>query len=315
MPKDLKGKSPGEWVENQVATEIRKRSSRFAADMVKDLHYEYSAWGKPKAFTTTAGSVLGQFSTYGINFLNYQYKIGTNAWDAATSGKVFSPETARLARLGLVYQAIIPAASALFSTDVANLVQHDTKERIAQWQMALGDDPDEKAKAFFGKGPLIGTVGGPFISDLLTAGQLLGFMEMDEDDWKSYLMGYEDFSELTQDDKVEKFVRLLNTQVGRTMFSTTENVINGAGIMGTFQSEVGLYKTPEQKEAHSNMLATIRKFAPERWHSFLTPDKEERKKERAVRRAMKGPSSRSRYRKGDMSPGDLESLMAALNRM
>ena len=65
----------GKEIEKRVADEIYNRSSNFAANMVKELHFEYSPFAKPKALRTSAGSVLGQFSTFGINFFNYQRKI------------------------------------------------------------------------------------------------------------------------------------------------------------------------------------------------------------------------------------------------
>ena len=42
------------------------------------------------------------------------------------------------------------------------------------------DDPERRKDAFFGKGPIIGTAGGPTISDLITIGNLSGLYELEE---------------------------------------------------------------------------------------------------------------------------------------
>lgn len=57
-----------------VDAALTRKASNYAADMVKELHYQYDPWAKIKATRSPVGAVLGQFSTYAINFLNIKEK-------------------------------------------------------------------------------------------------------------------------------------------------------------------------------------------------------------------------------------------------
>ena len=157
-------------ITDKINNEIKTRSSRFAANMVKELHYEYSPIAKPKALRTAPGSVLGQFSTYSINFFNYQRKIASEGLDSVLSREWNSEQAWRMYRLGMTYVAIDAMISPLFSTDIGKLVQNDTKDRIKQLYTWFTGTDAERKKTFFGKGPALGTFGGPFVSDLITIG-------------------------------------------------------------------------------------------------------------------------------------------------
>ena len=196
---------------------------------------------KSKVLTTRTGSILGQFQHYGINFFNLQRKIVRDGFDDVATSQWQGEGAWRMYRLGMLYSAIYGIFSPLLNADVGNLVQNDTLERIMNYHdAALSDDPEVRKKAFFGKGPAIGSVGGPFIADAVTLGNLSGLYEMDEDGWAGYLAGYQDLADESTDEKFKEIVRLLNTQVARTWFTTIPKWRGGANVGSLVAGEIGL---------------------------------------------------------------------------
>jgi hypothetical protein len=250
-------------VNDYVQNLITKRSSNFAANMVKELHYEYSGFAKPKILRTPAGSILGQFMTYSVNFWNYQHKIATKGKDSIVAGDWGSPEAFRLYRLGMLYSFLYGILSPLTNTDVGNLIQHDTYERYKNFADAFSEDEEQKRKAFFGKGPIIGTIGGPFVSDVVTMGNVFGLYDlmsngdMDEHSWLGYLAGYQDYADSRDSDRVYDAVRTLNTEVARQAYVILPRMWNGAGIGTLAQIELGLFPNKEMKEKKAKAAKAV----------------------------------------------------------
>ena len=108
-----------------------------------------------------------------FNFFNLQRKIVRDGTDAVFTKQWNSEPAWRMYRLGLTYLAINGIMSPLLNLNLGNLVQNDTWERFKNYRDAFqSDDPERRKDAFFGKGPIIGTAGGPTISDLITIGNL-----------------------------------------------------------------------------------------------------------------------------------------------
>ena len=252
-------------IEQKVNEAITRKSSNFAAAAVKELHYEYSAFGKPKILRTAGGSIFGQFATYSVNFWNYQYKIAQQAKDSMLAGDWSSQEAFRLYRLGSLYSVINGMLSPLTNTDIGNLIQHDTYGRIKNIVDAMSSDPETRKKAFFGKGPIIGTVGGPFVSDLVSLGNVFGFYDilgngkMSEHSILGYLAGYQDYADKRQSDKLYDLARILNTQIARTAFVTAPRMYNGAGLGTLAALELGLNPNKEMKQRKARIIRNIEK--------------------------------------------------------
>ena len=263
--KRQKGETESQAVLRLVDSEITRDSSNFAANIVRELHYEYSPFGKPKIMRGGLASVLTQFMTYGVNFWNYQYRIASQGKDAVLAGDWGSEQSWRMYRLGMLYFFINGLLSPLTNTDIGNLVQHDTYERYQNWVGALSEDPEEKKRSFFGKGPLIGTIGGPFISDIVTMGNLVGFYdlmsnkEVDERSMFGYLAGYQDYADKRDSDKLYEFVRTLNTQIGRTAFVTIPRAWDGASFMTLGAIESGLYKDKDMQDKKMEYIYPVAK--------------------------------------------------------
>jgi hypothetical protein len=297
-------------ITERINKEIRTRSSRFAANMVKELHYEYSPFAKPKALRTAPGAVLGQFSTYSINFFNYQRKIASEGINSVLSRDWNSEQAWRMYRLGMTYVAVDALISPLFSTDIGKLVQNDTKDRVKQLYTWFTGTDAERKKTFFGKGPALGTFGGPFVSDLITVGQLTNFMNMRKNQWTEYFAGYQDFAERTKDDKVFEYVRLLNTQLARTVYSTVPKMVNGTGLTTLVGNELGLYGSSNLARQHKDLFKKARKLSPKFADDYLTPLEERKRIARAYKSILPGGSPKSDY-----DPNDLRAILTALERM
>jgi len=253
----------GKTINEKIDRHIANKSSRFAANMVKLLHYEYSAFGKPQIMQKPLGAIAGQFMTYSFNFFNYQRNIVRKGGSDLLAGDWKSPDAQRLGRLGMMYFFINGVLATAFNTEFGNLVQNDTVDRARQFVDVFSDDDEKRQRAFFGKGPIIGTVGGPFISDMVTLGNLVGFYDM-LGDWDkgdrgalSYLAGYQDYAESRKDQKTFDFFRTLNSELGRLLFVTGPRAYNGAGFGTLAQLELGLYPSSELKEKKAKVAKFI----------------------------------------------------------
>ena len=69
-------------------------------------------------------------------------------------------------RMGFLYFLAPMLASAYIVVLISQtLVEHDTAQRLKQWATFFLGDDEEVAEAFYGKGPMISTFGGPITSD------------------------------------------------------------------------------------------------------------------------------------------------------
>ena len=233
---------------------LRLRANRSGNAAVKDLHFDYSMTAKSKVLTTKVGSVLGQFQHYGINFFNLQRKIIRDGKDDVFSSQWNGDAAWRMYRLGLLYSTIYGLFSPMLNADIGNLIQNDTLERIASYHDAVqSDDPEAQKRAFHGKGVVLGSVGGPFIADMTTVGNLTGLYEMDEDGFLAYLMGYQDMADLSGSDKMRELVRTLNVQAARTIYTTYPKWRSGAQIGTLIQGELGLFPTKEVRKQRETL--------------------------------------------------------------
>tara|TARA_Y100000296_G_scaffold41652_1_gene48001 strand:+ start:1721 stop:4531 length:2811 start_codon:yes stop_codon:yes gene_type:complete len=256
----------GDVISKEVNNHIINKASRFAAETVKLLHYEYSSFAKPKIMQHPAGAVAGQFMTYSFNFFNYQRKILKTGISDMVKNDWKSEDAFRVYRLGMLYAFINGVLSLAFNTDFGNLVQNDTYDRANQFVAWTTGTEEEKKKAFYGKGPIIGTIGGPFISDMVTMGNLAGIYDLlgdfDEGDrtWLGYLAGYQDYAEKKEDEKSFEFWRTINSQIGRTAFASAPRAYNGAGFGTIAALELGLYPSAKIKERKAKVIKAAQKL-------------------------------------------------------
>jgi hypothetical protein len=227
----------------------RKRAERAGNEAVTELHYDYDASGKPKIMTTPTGSVLTQFQTYSWNFFNYQRKIVKAGKNEVMSGMWNGEGAQRMYRLGMLYLAVGGIMSPLLNTDLTTLVQNDTLEKLQGWHKFGTGDAEDRQRAMFGRG--LSSLAGPTISDAVRMGQVAGMFEMSEDDWRSYIFGYENFATQTKDAKVEAVVKTLQTGAGRFLYGHLPSTVSGGNFGNIITDELALYnsKANKQKQA------------------------------------------------------------------
>ena len=225
----------------------RGRAERFANQIVKDLHFDYAMTAKSKILTGPKGSVLGQFQHFGISFFNLQRKLIRDGVDDIVTGQYAGVHAWRMYRLGILNLAINGILSPFFNADFGNIVQNDTLERAQNyWDLAMGDEKERK-EAFYGKGPVLGTFGGPFIADMVTLGNIWEIWDMLDtkpEGILSLLSGYEEMANQSTNEKFKESVKVLSTQGYRTIYQTFPKIQSGAnfwtlvlGEMGTFPNE------------------------------------------------------------------------------
>ena len=269
----------GKDIEQAIVDEIHARSSRYAANAVKELHYEYSPFAKPRVLQTSAGSILGQFSTYGINFFEYNRKIAVDAGDSMLAGDWSSPEAHRLYRLAMLYGLTTAVLEPLTNAKWSNLIQHDTKDRLEQLFDFMTGDEETKRRTFFGKGPILGTFGGPFVNDLFKLGNVIGFTKLSDNELINYMQGYQQKAKDVKDSRMQDAVGLLNQTLSKFVFSSMPKLRDGTGFMTILgQDYLHLWNTAEIKEKREQMLLYPQRYGPEILKSAFTPSEQKRTK-------------------------------------
>jgi len=295
-------------VEDAVDREINRRSSRFAANMVKELHYEYSSWAKPKILQSPGGSILGQFSTYGINFFEYNRKIAMDAGDALLSGEWSSPEAARLYRMAGLYLFTTALLEPLTNAKWSNLIEHDTKERLNDLFKFITGDEKEKKKTFFGKGPLIGNMG-PFVSDIFTLGNVIGFTKLSDNELMSYLGMYQQKAREIKDDRLKDAVGLLNMNLSKFIFSSAPKMRDGTGFMTILGTDyLQLWNTTDIRERREQMLLYPEKYGPDMFKQMFRTTKQKKERKERLQKIFNVPQGTEINQKAIKALDDYENM-------
>ena len=156
-------------------------------------------------------------------------------------------------RLGLVYGSINAIISPLMGQDVGNLIQHDTLDRLEKGMTLLtSDDEQERLEATYGDG--IFSVLGPTASsihDVIMLVNLYDKLGLPEDTIKM-LLGYEE-DPMMDNDRGRYILRNLNLQADRLWNQTGPKLLSGQGLGAGVDSELGLYRSKEVKEARKRL--------------------------------------------------------------
>jgi hypothetical protein len=255
---------------------LERRAENYANDMVNIIHFDYSMPGKSKILSSPAGSVLGQFQHYGINFFNLQRKIVRDGADAVFTNQWTSPAAYRMYRLGLMYTVINGILGPMLNFNTGNLVQNDTYERLKSYYYSL--DEEKRKEQFFGKGPFIGTLGGPFISDMVGVFNAVGIYQMEPNSTIGWLAGAEQMAEENSNSYTEKILGFLNPGVRRFFYQTIPSWYAGENLGSLFTGELGGYTNKKYKERKSSILKTFGLGKEEKQKAIKTlanlPDKD-----------------------------------------
>ena len=128
---------------------LELRANNHANDVIGDLHYDYAMGAKSKILATRAGSVVGQFQHYGVNFFNYNRKMVKGGTEDIRAGMWAGEGAWRMYRLGLLYAMVSGyGISALVNAKLSSVIEHDLVEKGMRYQDALDDDPEVRKGAF-----------------------------------------------------------------------------------------------------------------------------------------------------------------------
>ena len=186
-----------------------------------------------------------------FEFFERNLKIMREAKHDVLAGKLLPGQDARgLAqayRMGLIYFLAPVVASAMTGINFDNIVEHDTGTRLNQLAVALTGDEEEVRDAFYGKGPLLATFGGPLVSDALDIGQMLDLIDLDDDSILSIITGMDEYDPSSQSTDLTRKLRILNTFLGRAVERHIPQMREGR-VGWALQQEFGLYPTKEARE-------------------------------------------------------------------
>ena len=238
--------------EAQVESKRQKAARDYAVNMTVGLHFDYNAFSKAKALRTPAGQILGQFQHYSFKFFEKNmdyYKKGKNE---IMRGELGGDDAWKLYRLGMAYFMAPALASAITGVDFENLIEHDPSSKIKNLYTAFAGTEEEKAKATYGKGPVLGSIGAPFVGDLLNIGMMTGLINTDPESLAMLISGFdESYAKETRNqfkkDKLYSITQLLNSFGNRLMFRHIPALREG-NIGWVAQSELGLYPNKEAKK-------------------------------------------------------------------
>ena len=235
----------------QIDNKVRQASERYAIQSTVMNHFDYADYAKSKAMRSKVGRFALQFQHYAFEFYERNAKILRESKYDISEGKFYGKDAGGLSqayRMGFFYFLAPLIASAYTGVDFSNLIEHDTSQRLKQWgTFFLGDD-DEVAEAFYGKGPLISTFGGPITSDIIDIGVMMDFIDLDDDSILTIISGLEDYDPYMADSDVTRKIRLANPFHGRAYEIHNPQLRKGR-IGWSLQQELGLYPTAEARKA------------------------------------------------------------------
>tara|TARA_R110002020_G_scaffold133354_1_gene297552 strand:+ start:18596 stop:21466 length:2871 start_codon:yes stop_codon:yes gene_type:complete len=235
--------------EAQVNAEVLKRSRNYALRKTTLLHFDYSDIAKASWLTKPTGRLLGQFQHYGVKFFEYNMNLAKNGKNDILAGEVLGTEAQKAYRMGLIYGLAPVIASAMTGLDFTNLVEHDSYNKIQKfWTLFTGDD-EEVRKAYYGKGTLtqLPFIGAPVVSDAISIGNVLGFLNMEDEEKEKLITGWENYALASGDRKAYEIIKILNTSLSRAAYKTLPTLLE-KGPGAALQYESGLYNTDYSKE-------------------------------------------------------------------
>jgi len=262
-------KKKDEWGDKfsnaRLERSIQDLSGNYAKNMVIMNHFDYADYAKSKMMRSNVGRFMFQFQHYSMEFFERNVKILREAKGDVLAGNFLPNQNARgiekAYRMGLAYFLAPVIGAALTGIDFSNLVEHDSANRINQLATLLTGDEDEIKKAFYGKGPILSTFGGPLASDILDIGIMYDLIDLDDDSLLTILTGMQEYDLNTQSTDLTKKIRILNTFLGRTVERHIPQ-LDKSNIGWTMQQELGLYSTKEAKEIQKTYKKYRKKVLP-----------------------------------------------------
>jgi len=260
----MKDKNP-DVTEKQIQNSIKRRARNYGINMTVLNHFDYAEYARSKWTRNPVGKFMFQFQHYSFEFFERNLKIMREAKHDVLSGNFKPGENAqglfKAYNMAKAYFLAPVIAAALTGMDFDNIIEHDTAERMKQLAVAFTGDEDEIKEAFYGKGPIIATFGGPITSDLIDIGVMMDFINIDDDGLLAKISGMEKYDPNTRSTKTSQGLRILNTAVGRAYEQHIPQLLSGR-IGWPLQAEFGLYPTAEARKKQKAQQAAREKILP-----------------------------------------------------
>ena len=242
-----------------------KIAENYAKEMVILNHFDYADYAKSPMVRSKVGRFAFQFQHYSFEFLERNIGILKEARGDIMSGQLMPGGDARgvakAYRMAVAYFLAPVVAGIYTGVDFSNLVAHDTAERLGQLGAWLSGDKEKIEEAFYGKGPLLGTIGGPLVSDLVDIGIMMDVINLDRKSLLTVVAGLEEYDRNNKSTDLSKKIRLLNSFAGRTMERHWPSISKGQ-IGWAVQQELGLYPTAERKKQQKKMKRIRKQVIP-----------------------------------------------------
>ena len=246
--------------ENSISRrELFKRAAGMSLKKVNKMAFAYTPGNKAPIIGGTyksggaAGQMLGIFMHYPMSFLNLQTSTFRKGYRAMKAGQGWSNTDVKLATgfMGLyLTSALVNAAT---TVDVSFWLENDTMNRIKDIYNYLStDDEEERKKITYGAGAS-SLVSGPLIGDLKKAvnglvhsAVAIDLINKPKSELLDFLTGYEEFADLTSDDKLKMAVRSANNQLYKIMYNWIPD-FRDENPSRVIAMESHFYKTKETK--------------------------------------------------------------------
>jgi len=243
----------------------QKLAENYAKNMVILNHFDYADYAKSKAMRTGIGRFMFQFQHYSMEFFERNIRILKEAKEDVLAGNLMPGKDARglekAYRMAVAYFLAPVIASAITGLNFGNLVEHDSANRINQLATIMTGDDEDIKKAFYGKGPILSTFGGPLASDIIDIGRMFDVINLDDDSLISIIVGMQEYDLNTQSTDLSKKIRLLNGFAGRLVERHIPQISEGR-IGWAVQQELGLYPTKEAKKIQKTYRKVRKKVLP-----------------------------------------------------
>tara|TARA_R100001594_G_scaffold19101_1_gene37233 strand:- start:346 stop:3159 length:2814 start_codon:yes stop_codon:yes gene_type:complete len=264
-------------IETDTAKEavIRKKAEKYAVNMVLLNHFDYADYAKAKAMRTKPGRFLGQFQHYSFELFERNMKIVREAkYDLKTKNMNIFGDAQGLAkanRMAWIYFLAPMIAGSYMGVNFGNLIENDTVSRLNQLRVALTGDDDEINDAFYGKGPLLATFGGPAISDLIDIGMQMDLINLDNEGIETLFYGLQRRDTNKASTEMTRKLRFLNIFSSRFIERHYPLIAGGGfGWAVAAAQELGVYPTSEAMKAQKKLLKARKDLLPEELEKALS---------------------------------------------
>ena len=245
---------------DQADAYIWNKSRNFATNMVSMLHFDYGDVSKSKLMRSPLGKILFQFQHYGFKFLELNSSIVKGAKNDILSGSMKGADVLRAYRMSMIYFLAPMIAAGLTGLDFSNIIEHDSQQRVKQLATVLTGSEEDVEAATYGRG-LTAMVGGPFISDMLALGNIMGFVDLDKNELSNFLVGYQRQADLDSDEKSAEIMRIFSTALSRTYNSTLPLALQG-NIGFAAQLESGVLSSQKSRKIRKKAEKTMTSILP-----------------------------------------------------